>query len=86
MVSVCYQKGSVFFKANSILFEEKWVITGNARSSICFKYVDDPFTKFGSNDNFTIEIEKSTKFPFVNSRNSYVDYANTISRCMYVEF
>ena len=46
-------------------FEEKWVITGNARPSICFKYVDDPLTKYGSNDsiNFTIEIEKSTKFP-----------------------
>lgn len=35
-------------------FEGKWVITGNARPSILFRYVHDSFTMFDSKDTALI--------------------------------
>ena len=37
-------------RVNLCCFEGKWVINGNARPSILFRYVHDSFTMFDSKD------------------------------------
>ena len=42
--------GSMLANIFMCYFEEKWVMTGNARLSIWFRYVDDTFTTLETMD------------------------------------
>ena len=43
--------GPVWANIFMCYFEEKWVMTGNPRPSICLRYVDDTITMFDSKDS-----------------------------------